>query len=373
MLPTYNRRDVLERAIESVRDQTYSDWELIVVDDGSTDGTSDLLGSGDSRIRYTRQENAGVYAARNHGLSLAQGRYITFLDSDDEWLPHYLELTTSFLDASPDEYYVTTELWNNHGDVHRHRVYRDAVKAFAALASRVGPGVLQLPPGESDDYMRIYESKERLGTWGSEIAARAGYPSAWLYRGRIFRHFRWGYLAWLPTTMLRREALDKVRRFDESLRTTDDYRFQADLSRQFRTNMIAIPSGIKHEIGTNDEPLAEDHLATGGSAYRFEVTRLLLFDRLYGSNEHVDQETLRIRALHEHYAGQIALLTGKRKEAISHFRAAWRANRSLWDAPWLCLYAWLIPFPKVSAQLYALTRKVFRRLARLFRGGPSSP
>ena len=103
VLPTYNRRDVLDRALTSVRDQTHDDWELIVVDDGSTDATSSLFTDRDPRIRYVPQDNAGVYAARNHGLSLALGRYVTFLDSDDEWLPHYLELTTAFLDAFPDE------------------------------------------------------------------------------------------------------------------------------------------------------------------------------------------------------------------------------------------------------------------------------
>ena len=368
VLPTYNRRDVLERALTSVRDQTHDDWDLIVVDDGSTDATSSLFTERDPRIRYVRQDNAGVYAARNRGLSLAVGRYVTFLDSDDEWLPHYLELTTAFLDAFPDEHCVSTELWVDSGHGNRLRIYRDAVKIYGALAARVSPGAIPLPPGESDDYLRIYDTSEPIGSWGAEIARRANHPDALIYRGNIFRHFRWGYLGWLPTTMLRRGALDRVGLFDESLRTTDDFRFLAELSRQFRSNMIAIPSAIKHEAGTAGELLAEDHLATGGSGYRFAVTRVRLFDELFLADGEADQETLRIRALHNRFAGQQALLMGMRREAISHLKSAWRDNRTLWDARLLHAYAWSIPFPSLSSRLYALGSKFVRRFVALFRG-----
>lgn len=98
ILPTYNRADTIARAVRSVQAQTFQDWELLVVDDGSQDGTGDLLsGLGDDRIRVMHQANAGTYVARNAGLAASRGRLLTFLDSDDAWRPHFLELTTAFL------------------------------------------------------------------------------------------------------------------------------------------------------------------------------------------------------------------------------------------------------------------------------------
>ncbi|MEY4907818.1 MAG: hypothetical protein RL260_1536, partial [Pseudomonadota bacterium] len=81
---------------------------MIVVDDGSTDSTRARLDGLDPRIRYIEQPNQGVYAARNTGLKAVRGRFVTFLDSDDEWLPHFLALTTAFLRAHPDRHWVTT-------------------------------------------------------------------------------------------------------------------------------------------------------------------------------------------------------------------------------------------------------------------------
>src|SRR4051812_7778207 len=96
VLPTYNRADVIGRAIDSVRAQTFLDWELLVIDDGSTDGTADVVTGIDQRVRLLRQPNGGTYVARNYGLVQARGRYLTFLDSDDAWLPHFLELCVGF-------------------------------------------------------------------------------------------------------------------------------------------------------------------------------------------------------------------------------------------------------------------------------------
>ena len=88
VLPTYNRARILRRAMLSVLRQSFGDLELIVVDDGSTDGTAQLVGEfTDPRVRYvTRQCNGGVAAARNTGVRAARGRYLAFQDSDDEWL-----------------------------------------------------------------------------------------------------------------------------------------------------------------------------------------------------------------------------------------------------------------------------------------------
>lgn len=99
VIPTYNRRDLLLRAVRSVIDQSFDDFEVIVVDDcGSDDSESHLQSMGDSRIRYVRLvENAGAAAARNEGVRLAAGLWTCFLDSDDVWLKDRLGKLASFI------------------------------------------------------------------------------------------------------------------------------------------------------------------------------------------------------------------------------------------------------------------------------------
>jgi hypothetical protein len=87
VIPTYNRSSLLERALDSVRRQTFTDYEVIVVDDGSADGTANYLASLGTRIRTIRQQNQGPAAARNAGAKIARGEYLAFLDSDDLWFP----------------------------------------------------------------------------------------------------------------------------------------------------------------------------------------------------------------------------------------------------------------------------------------------
>jgi len=105
IIPTYNRAHLVGRAIQSVLDQTYKDFEIIVVDDGSTDNTEEIVnGFGDHRIRYIRhKENRGAAAARNTGIKAARGEYIAFQDSDDEWLPEKLEKQIRVFETAPPE------------------------------------------------------------------------------------------------------------------------------------------------------------------------------------------------------------------------------------------------------------------------------
>ena len=95
IIPTYNRGNLVGRSIQSILNQTYKDFELIIVDDGSIDNTEDIIKEfqkKDERIKYIRYEkNKGGAAARNTGIKNAKGKYIAFLDSDDEWLPEKLE------------------------------------------------------------------------------------------------------------------------------------------------------------------------------------------------------------------------------------------------------------------------------------------
>lgn len=114
ILPTYNRSKLISRAIKSVLKQTYNNFELIIIDDGSTDNTSKVIRKiKDIRIKYIqRTQNKGQAAARNTGLKLARGEYIAFHDSDDEWLPNKLEQhMLAFHDLSPRYGVVYSGYW----------------------------------------------------------------------------------------------------------------------------------------------------------------------------------------------------------------------------------------------------------------------
>lgn len=101
VIPTYNRANYLPKAIESIVGQTFSDWELIIVDDGSIDNTKEIIQSyKDSRIRYIYQENAERSAARNNGINHVSGDWICFLDSDDEYLPFHLDYLKKFIEEN---------------------------------------------------------------------------------------------------------------------------------------------------------------------------------------------------------------------------------------------------------------------------------
>lgn len=98
--PCYNGEKYISETIDSVLAQTYSDWEMIIIDDGSKDGSADLVREyekKDSRIRLVQQENAGSAAARNNGIGQAEGQYIALLDADDIWEPEFLAEQTAFM------------------------------------------------------------------------------------------------------------------------------------------------------------------------------------------------------------------------------------------------------------------------------------
>lgn len=116
MVPTYNRRDLLKRALLSVYSQTSLPAEVTVIDDGSTDGTEDMLRREFPQASYFCQENRGVSAARNLGIQQTTGDWLAFLDSDDEWLPEKLAKQKAALSANR-QYKVchTEENWIRNG------------------------------------------------------------------------------------------------------------------------------------------------------------------------------------------------------------------------------------------------------------------
>lgn len=125
VIPTYNRRDLVREAIASVTAQSYTDFEVIVVDDGSDDGTAEVVQQF-ARIRYIYQPNHGVSAARNAGVALAQGELLAFLDSDDLWQPRKLECQVALFDQYPDiQICQSDEIWTRGGvRVNPHNKHR---------------------------------------------------------------------------------------------------------------------------------------------------------------------------------------------------------------------------------------------------------
>jgi glycosyltransferase involved in cell wall biosynthesis len=111
IIPTYNRACIIRRPIDSIIAQTFTDWELIIVDDGSTDHTQEIVDSyNDSRIKYIWQENQERSAARNHGITLATGIWLCFQDSDDEYLPEHLQVLFEGIQAFPEYKIIRTGL-----------------------------------------------------------------------------------------------------------------------------------------------------------------------------------------------------------------------------------------------------------------------
>jgi glycosyltransferase involved in cell wall biosynthesis len=132
IIPTYNRKDFLKIAVSSVLYQTFSDFELIVVDDGSADSTSKLMCSfKDKRIIYLKGTHHGVSWARNQGLKKAKGEFICFLDSDDRFRMHKLEITYEYIKKYPQyKIFHTEEIWYRNGKLLPQKAYHKKPSGF---------------------------------------------------------------------------------------------------------------------------------------------------------------------------------------------------------------------------------------------------
>lgn len=125
IIPLFNKAPFVERALASVAAQTFTDFEVIVVDDGSTDDGPEILESlSDPRVRIIRQDNAGPGAARNRGLSEARGELVAFLDADDEWLPDYLAESVRLLDENREAATVTSGYFEFPGGASTETIWR---------------------------------------------------------------------------------------------------------------------------------------------------------------------------------------------------------------------------------------------------------
>jgi len=124
IITTYNRANLLEQAIESILAQSYKNFEVIVVDDGSEDNTFEI--AKEFPVKYIFQKNSGVSKARNTGIEISKGRLIAFLDSDDLWKPKKLEIQKKFMDKNPhiplcytDEIWLKDSVFKNQRKIHQ--------------------------------------------------------------------------------------------------------------------------------------------------------------------------------------------------------------------------------------------------------------
>ena len=144
IIPTYNRKNLLKRALRSVSSQTFVPQEIIVVDDGSSDGTKDWVLERFPNVRYIYQDNFGVSSARNTGIKEAKGSWIAFLDSDDEWVPNKLEQQKRVINSSQEAWLChTNEIWIRNGvrvnQMKKHQKYGGDVFEKCLDICRISP------------------------------------------------------------------------------------------------------------------------------------------------------------------------------------------------------------------------------------------
>lgn len=226
VIPTYNRAHLIERAVRSVLAQTYQDFEIIIVNDASSDSTGEVVGAiDDPRILYLRHErNRGGSAARNTGIKAAQGELIAFLDSDDEWLPGKLEKQIALLTAAP----------KSLGAVYT-----------GLMASSAGSPGKRACPRKKGDLRKALAKRNVVGTTSSVV--------------------------------VRRECFAQVGYFDEALPAAQDYDMWIRISDRYQFEVVSEPLVRVHTEGgdriTGNIQAKEEALTRLSEKHRSEVTR----------------------------------------------------------------------------------------------------
>jgi glycosyltransferase involved in cell wall biosynthesis len=227
VMTVYNQEEYLREAIDSVLAQEGADFELILVDDGSTDGSAGVAQSYGDRVRYLWRENGGLGAARNTGIEASRGEYVTFCDSDDIHLPFRLAAQKHVLDRLPRAALVFSEL----------SPYRDGkVVSENLLRSKVmGP------------LLRSFDEEIEAAFLDSATAKSLGVPVPEQYGSR---RVRWGrvpglialmHVAWGGASMYRRAALSAMGGHDESLRRYVDWELSSRLSKAYELAFLDVP------------------------------------------------------------------------------------------------------------------------------------
>jgi glycosyltransferase involved in cell wall biosynthesis len=260
VIPTYNRAYCLPATLQSLQQQTHANWEAVVIDDGSTDDTPrvlEQLSGQDSRIRYQRQVNRGVSAARNAGLRLATGDWIGFLDSDDWWEPWKLEAQVACLQRLPDVGMVWTDMnaVDSAGTLVSSMYLRKFYSAYRRFGNR-----------------RMFERERPFSELAPEIAQRySTLTNARVSWGDVYAAMMVGSLVHTSTVLLTRQRLQAVGFFNEGYTTGEDYDFHLRTCRQGRVALLDAPT-IRYRIAGGADQLTS-------TAHRVAIARNALKTR----------------------------------------------------------------------------------------------
>jgi len=237
IIPTYNRERHLPQCLGSVLSQTYSNLEAIVIDDGSTDGTPDLMAeiqARDQRVRYLQKPNGGVSSARNMGIRAAQGELIALLDSDDAWLPWKLELQQAALQALPNAGMIWTDMASiNEQGLQIHDRYLR--RMYGCYQKLTGP---------------LFQQSMDLDI-STLITGRQGTAKIW--HGGIYPQMLRGNLVHTSTVLMHKARALQTGLFDESYRRAgEDFGFHL---RTCRLGDVAFfdESTTLYRIGAEDQ------------------------------------------------------------------------------------------------------------------------
>ena len=185
--PVYNVEKFIRETMESVRIQTYEDWELLLIEDGSTDGTPEVIReyleeTGESRIRLIRQEkNGGAARARNRGVKEARGRYLAYVDADDLWAPEKLEHQLRFMEEKNAAFSFTGYEFADENGKGTGKIvkvpetinYKEALKNTTIFTSTVMFDVEQIPKEELE--MPVIKSEDTALWWKVLRSGRVAY------------------------------------------------------------------------------------------------------------------------------------------------------------------------------------------------------
>jgi len=197
IIPVRNCAETISRSLESVLEQDFTDYEIIVVDDGSTDGTREVVEKFGERIRLFRQEGRGAAAARNRAIGESRGRYLAFLDADDTWLPGKLSLQYEYLEAHPTVGLVYSDLatFDSGGelsssyDSHHRKIHQGMVFDKLFLKNFIGT-ITVMARRECFDRAGLFpESFTHSSDWHQWLRIAMYYPVGYL--DKPLARYRW--------------------------------------------------------------------------------------------------------------------------------------------------------------------------------------
>lgn len=233
VIPTYNRALLLPKAIDSVLDQTFGDVEVLVVDDGSTDGTEAVVRGYGDRVRYIGTENGGVAHARNVGMRHARGRLFAFLDSDDLYYPYSLELLVRLLDRFPEAALACSEMsgFDDQGFVDRYHLKRYHHSAYR------DPHLT---------YDRIFARSQRLSSAVTmpEALEREdpGAGQRRVYLGNVFDVYLLNLVLCQNSVVVRREVVDQVGERNPAIRHWQEVDYLLRITRHHSVCFVDVPT-----------------------------------------------------------------------------------------------------------------------------------